>query len=258
MITPPIRKIATFAALALMVFESAALAADPAPGSEVFLPGDDRIALAYFDAYEVEYSSAFGRFINQVRPFQTEDGLKISVVNLIHMPQGVIVDHRTIDGASLRMEAFISPYFAWGQEHVTGRMDADGYDWIRVPLDGGEVIRTQGVWDTNGVFDGLGFSPTFSTFLPLGVGARFQIPREHARPDGSIEAVLIDMEFIERESLVLDSGVQCECLILEETDSTGAIHRYWVGQNAPFLFRRHRDIGGPRDFVSEVMSYRPL
>jgi hypothetical protein len=252
------RKFASLAALAAIAFCPAVLATDPERPSEIILPGDDRLAIADFDAYEAEYASAFGRFINQVRPFQTDEGQKISVINLIHMPQAVIVDHRTIDRTSLRMESFVSPYFAWGQEHITGRMDANGYDWVRVPLDGSAVIRTQGGWDTNGVFDGLGFSPTFSAFLSLEIGDRFRIPRDQARVDGTLDAVLVEMEVIGRESLRLDSGVHCECLVLEETDAAGSIQRYWVGEDAPFLFRRHRDVGGPRDFVSDVLSFRPL
>jgi len=245
-------------ALASVAVSSTTLATDPAPEIDTILPGDARLSLPDFDAYEVEYTSAFGRFINQVRPFQSDDGAKISVINLIHMPQGVIVDHRTIDRASLRMETFISPYFAWGQEHVTGRMDANGYDWVRTPLDGSEIIRIRGEWDTQGVFDGLGFSPTFAAFMPMEVGTRFQIPRDQARADGTLNAVMIEMEIIGREVLQLESGVRCECWVIEETDTQGATHRYWIGREAPFLFRRHRDIGGPRDFVSEVLSYRPL
>ena len=245
-------------ALLSLGVSASALSDEHAPDSQVILPGDDRLSLPEFEAYEVEYTSAFGRFINQVRPFQGDDGAKISVINLIHMPQGVIVDHRTIDRDSLRMESFISPYFAWGQEHVTGRMDASGYDWVRTPLDGSDVIRIRGEWDTQGVFDGLGFSPTFAAFMPMEIGTRFQIPRDQAQADGTLNAVIIEMEIIGRETLEMESGLQCDCWVLEETDALGATHRYWIGREAPFLFRRHRDVGGSRDFISDVLSFRPL
>lgn len=239
-------------AFAVAAFSTACAGAQSSEVTTIY-PGDERISVPEFTGYEAEYTSAFGRFINQVRPVGDD---WISVINLIDMPNGVIVDHRGIDRQSLRMEFFHSPYFAWGQEYVVGQMDESGYDWTRVPMEGGQGQRTSGEWNTNGVFDDLGFSPTLASMMPLEVGAQFAIPRHFPRVGGNIDVQLIEMTVVEREILVLDSGVECNCWVIEEVDNAGARHRYWIDRQAPFLFRRHRDIGGQRDFVSEVMSFR--
>jgi len=202
--------------------------------------------------------------------YATDNGDKISVLNIIHMPDRVIVDHRGLDRASLRMEYFYSPFYGWGPEYVVGAYSAQGYDWTRVPEGGGDAIRIQGDWLDDGeidggsdgvlggVFDSLGFSPTFAALLPMDDGVRFRLPKEQPRADGSVDMVLANFTVIGRETLDLASGVGCTCWVLEEREPRGTVHRYWVAREAPFLFRRHRDIGGPRDFVSEVLSFRPL
>jgi len=224
----------------------------------IILPGDERLSVPEFEPYEVEYDSAFGRFFNQVRKFKGDDGKKISVLNIIEMPQGVIVDHRTIDADSLRIETFNSPYFAWGPEFVFMRAEADSYNLVRVPVAGGEPIHTTGVLDNNGYFDGLGFSPTMAAILPLAVGTKFKMPKDEPRKDGSVASVLTSFEVTGRENLELPSGVSCECWVIQESSKGGTIHKYWISREAPFLIRRHRDVGGKRDFVSGVISFNPL
>lgn len=224
----------------------------------IIIPGDDMLNTPEFDSYEVEYGSAFGRFYNQVRKFTDQSGDKISVLNIIEMPQNVIVDHRTIDAETLRMETFNSPYFAWGPEHVFMRMSENSYDLIRVPADGGDLIQSTGKLDNNGYFDGLGFSPTMAAILPLDVGTKFQMPKDQPRKDGTVLSVLANYEVVAKEQLKMPTGVDCDCWVIQETASNGSIHKYWVSQSAPFLIRRHRDVGGKRDFISDVISFNPL
>ena len=222
------------------------------------LPGDERLQTPDFEAYEVEYGSAFGRFFNQVRKFKGEDGDKISVLNIIEMPQGVIVDHRTIDTKSHRLETFNSPYFAWGEEFVFMRATVDKYDLVRVPISGGEPIYSTGEFKHNGYFDGLGFSPTMAALLPLEIGTKFQMPKDQPGKDGSLDSVLSSYEVIGTEQLNLPSGVSCECTVIQETSANGTIYKYWISDKAPFMIQRHRDVGGKRDFISKVIKFEPL
>ncbi len=236
--------------------------AQPASASsdaiETILPGDERLRTPEFEPYEVEYGSAFGRFYNQVRKFRGEGGDKISVLNIIEMPNGVIVDHRTIDAKTLRIETFNSPYFAWGPEFVFMRATEKKYDLVRVPISGGEPIYATGDLDHNGYFDSLGFSPTFAALPQLDTGAKFQLPKDQPRKGGTVDVVLSSFEVIGVERLELASGVSCDCTVIQETSQGGAIHKYWISDQAPFLIQRHRDVGGKRDFVSAVISFTPL
>lgn len=220
------------------------------------LPGDGRLKVPDFAPYEVEYTSAFGRFFNEVRAFDLEGTPKISVLNLIDTPNSVIVDHSIIDRGTLRQESGMTPLFAWGPEFLVYRATAEAYDLVRVPLAGGAPIHKTGALARAGFFEGLGFSPTLAAFLPLPSGTRFRIPRMQPRPDGSVDVVLVNMAVVGTESITTPAGVSCACTIVEETAEGGPTHRYWVSREAPFLFKRHRDIGGARDFVSEVLTFR--
>ena len=102
----------------------------------------------------------------------------------------------------------------------------------------------------------LGFSPAFAALLPAPIGTRFSLPVAQPRPDGSVDAVTVILEVVGKESLELDSGLACDCWVLEQTDQAGSVTRYWVSRDAPFVFRRHRDIGGPRDTVTAALSLR--
>lgn len=213
------------------------------------------IQLPEFDAYEVEYTSAFGRFTHQVRP--VGDSV-ISILNIIETPQGVIVDHRGLDAATMRQTYFYSPYFAWGQEYVVGHMSEAGYDWTRVPLGGGAPQRISGEWETGGVFDSLGFSPTLAALMPMESGESFSLTFGVPIADGQVRADPAVFVVVGREALQFPGGIACECWILEQQDPGGSVTRFWVDRHAPFIFRRHRDIGGPRDFVSDIIRFRAL
>ncbi len=224
--------------------------------SLIILPGDARLDPVDFSPYEVEYRSAFGRFFNQVRQFTLDSVDKISVVNLIASPSAVIVDHRIIDAHSMALEGFYSPYFAWGEEFLAARTDTSGYDWTRIPLRGGEPVRMTGVFEHRGMFDDLGFSPTYAALLPLPVGTIFYIPKMQPRRDGSVVTALVEHEVVGRETLSFGAGRSCECWVIEERAANGSISRLWVTREAPFFIKRHRDIGGRRDFISDIVSFR--
>ncbi len=208
-----------------------------------------------FSAYEVEYGSAFGRFFNEVRPFELDGTPKISVLNLIDMPGAVIVDSRVLDGATLRLEHMASPFFAWGQEYAVGQSGPEGFEWVRIPLGGGEPLRSTGEAEYGGFVDDLGFSPTLAALMPMDVGATFRLPGLQARSDGTMGSTLLSYEVVGREPLRAVDGVACECWVIEQAAQDG-VHRFWISREAPFLIKRHRDIGGPRDFVSEILSFR--
>jgi hypothetical protein len=258
--TSCVAKFCTLAAALITVGCGAEVSAQSGPSDEILLitPGDSRLHTPEFDPYEVEYGSAFGRFYNQVRKFTDQGSEKISVLNIIEMPQGVIIDHRTIDAATLRIETFNSPYFAWGKEQVFMQSAADKYSLVRIPIDGGDPIHSTGTLENNGYFDSLGFSPTLAAILPLDVGTKFQMPKDQPRKNGSVVSVLANYEVVAKEKLNLPSGVSCDCWVIQEISENGSIHKYWISQTAPFLLRRHRDVGGKRDFISDVITFRSL
>jgi hypothetical protein len=258
--TSCVAKFCMLAAALITVGCGAEVSAQSGPSDEIFLitPGDSRLHTPEFDPYEVEYGSAFGRFYNQVRKFTDQGSEKISVLNIIEMPQGVIIDHRTIDAATLRIETFNSPYFAWGKEQVFMQSSADNYSLVRIPIDGGDPIHSTGALENNGYFDSLGFSPTLAAILPLDVGTKFQMPKDQPKKNGAVVSVLANYEVIAKEKLNLPSGLSCDCWVIQETSENGSIHKYWISQTAPFLLRRHRDVGGKRDFISDVITFRSL
>ncbi|NKB88490.1 MAG: hypothetical protein GKS06_09740 [Acidobacteria bacterium] len=224
--------------------------------AELVGPGHERLSLPDFEAYEVEYTSASGRFLNQVRPFQLDGVAKISILNLIDMPSGVIVDHAVVDRATLRQEYGATPYFAWGMENILLRATANELEIVRVPMGGGAPVVIEQEFDHGGYFEPLGFSPTYAALLPADEGTVFQIARRQPVAGGSIRTDFADFVVLGMETLETPAGLRCDCTILEERVEGGATHRYWVARQAPFLFKRHRDIGGARDFVSEALSFR--
>lgn len=236
-------------------FAAASLVAG-AQDAQVLRLGEARFDVPEFTGYEVEYTSAFGRFFNQVRPVEMAGVPKISVLNLIDMPGSVIVDSKVIDRRTLRMEHMSSPFFAWGQEFLVARADATGFEFVRIPLAGGAPIHAKGTAEYGGYVDDLGFSPTLAAVMPRPVGFRFRLPAMQPKTDGTMASVLIEYHVTGRETLSLASGVRCECWVIDQTDSAGGLHRFWVSREAPFLIKRHRDVGGPRDFVSEVLSFK--
>ena len=63
-------------------------------------------------------------------------------------------------------------------------------------------------------------------------------------------------EVVGTEDLSLASGYECDCTILEQKGPGESVTRFWVSREAPFVFRRHRDVGGQRDFVSDLLGFQ--
>ena len=83
------------------------------------------------------------------------------------------------------------------------------------------------------------------------------MPVPQPRADGTLGSSLLNFEVVGTESLSLPGGFECSCTILEQRDDRGSVTRFWVSRDAPFVYRRHRDIGGQRDFVSDLVGFRP-
>jgi hypothetical protein len=224
----------------------------------VLEPGRQQMVVPRFEPYEAEYGSAFGQFLNQVRSFSLNQAAKISILNLIDMPTGIIVDHRVLDASTLRMELMVSPYFFWGQEILVAQSSAQTVDWTRVPIGGGAPARHTAPVQYQGYFDDVLFGPTLAALPGLQTGAAFQLPLPVASADGGVAAVPVTLTVVGRETLRTPAGPTCECWIIEQKAAGGFATRFWVATQAPFVFRRHRDIGGPREFVSELIGFRPL
>ncbi len=243
--------------LALTCLLGAGPAAADGPEADGVTPiGDLRIDVPEFAGYEVEYTSGMGRFFHQVRPTRRDGAPKISVINIIDSGAGVIVDSRGIDSATLRLEYMMSPYFAWGQEYAVAQFGGGGFEWLRIPLGGGEAQRLVAQSGHGTLIDELGFSPTFAAVLPLPEGARFSASVVQPRKDGSVSTTPVEFEVVGRERLELESGLSCDCWVLEQDADGGGPTRYWVSREAPFVLERHRDIGGSREAVTEALSFR--
>lgn len=221
------------------------------------LPGDTRFNAPAFEDFEVRYGSTFsknGAFTLQVR--NVADGAKIHIMDIIPGEQAVIVAFRMIDAASQRIEFSAGPYFAWGEEFVVQQASPQELDMTRIPIGGGEPVHQASTLPLGG-FIADTFSPTLAALMPMEIGTKFRLPLTEPRADQSMVNVFADFEVLGREKLTLDSGVSCECWVIEEKTSAMTSH-LWVSREAPFFYRWHRDIGGQRDFVSEVLSFKTL
>lgn len=221
------------------------------------LPGDKKFKTPKFSNYETTYNSAMGkngRFSLQAR--KSNDGKKLSMIDIIPMKDNVIVAQRVIDLKSHRSVFSAQPYFAWGMEYIVGQNTSEKYDWQRVPIGGGEAIRTQGELANAGGVDVM-FSPTLASLMPMDIGTKFRMPEIFPRKGGFVSSELNDYKVLRKEHLELKSGVSCDCWVIEKTSwGGGSTTQFWVSREAPFVFRRHRDVGGKRDSVSDVMSFR--
>lgn len=241
--------------LAVAAAATGACASDNAPAQ--IRPGDARFDMPAFEDFEAQYtssSSKTGAFTLQVR--NVSEGAKIHIMDVIPMPDNVIVAFRSIDASSQQVEMSVGPYFAWGAEFMIQQATAEGYDLVRVPIGGGEPLRRIGETPLGGAVAHM-FSPALAALMPMPVGARFQLADLEPRKDETMANVFADYEVVGREALALASGVRCECWVLE-TNASGMRSRLWVARSAPFVFKWHRDIGGSRELVSEVLGFRPL
>ncbi|MEM7417408.1 MAG: hypothetical protein AAF389_18090 [Gemmatimonadota bacterium] len=209
-----------------------------------------------FEPYQAEYTSAFGRFLHEAWPYALDGRPKVGVVNTIVTPEGVIVDSRSFDRGTLHIDYMTSPYFAWGQEYVVALFQGSQHQWTRVPLGGGEPVVLRATSEDGPLVDDLGFSPAFASLLPLEVGTSFSMPVPRPLADGTVGSALMTFEVVGTEHLSLASGYACDCTVLEQKGPGESVTRFWVSREAPFVFRRHRDVGGQRDFVSDLLGFQ--
>ncbi|PHR57604.1 MAG: hypothetical protein COA47_11530 [Robiginitomaculum sp.] len=133
----------------------------------------------------------------------------------------------------------------------------NSYDWVRTPIGGGDPIRITGELANKGSVD-IMFSPTLASLMPMEIGAKFKLPQAYPRKGGRVSSEFDEYTVLRKEHLELDSGVSCDCWVIESKTWGGTVSHFWVSREAPFVYRRHRDVGGRRDFVSNVTSYRVL
>lgn len=223
------------------------------------LPGDKKFKTPDFENYEAIYNSAMGkngRFSLQAR--KSGNGKTIFLIDTIPMKDNIIIAQRVMDAKTHKTKFYAGPYFAWGKEYVVRQSTDDSYDLSRVPLGGGEVAHTTGKLVNGGGVDVM-FSPTLAALMPMDIGTAFKMPAVYPRKGGLVSSEFDDYRVLRREKLNLDSGVSCDCWVIEKTAwGDGSKTQYWVSREAPFIYRRHRDVGGKRDFVSDVQSYRVM
>lgn len=225
---------------------------------ETITPGSSVFSIESIPDYEARYtssSSKTGEFTLHVRT--TGDGEKLSMVDIIPMENMVIVAQRFIDVQTQLLEFYAGPYFAWGPEYIVGKTDGETYDWSRTPIAGGAPKRANGNIAHDGYVSEM-FSPLLASLMPRDVGAIFQMPAFYARKGEYVSAEMDVFTITGREALATPSGLSCECWVIDKKTWNGSLERIWVARTAPYVFKRHRDVGGSRSFVSELLSYRPL
>lgn len=231
---------------------------DPSTDSVLILPGDERFDLPRWRDYEALYTSSSsknGQFTLIAR--RSGDGSKLSLIDLIPMQDNVIVAQRIIDYASWRVEAGAGPYFAWGAEMIISQSSGALYDWVRVPIGGGEPQRMQGPVAHQGYVSDM-FAPTLAALMPLPVGSRFQLPAAYPRKGGTVSSELDEYRVLRREVLRHDNAPDCECWLIEKRPWSGAVEHLWVDREAPYVFRRTRDPQGEGEFTSALEGFRWL
>ncbi len=211
-----------------------------------------------FIAYEATYnstSSLTGEFTLQVRP--VPDIQAINLIDIIPTKTGTIVAQRNVDATTYRLQNSAGPYFAWGPEYVTQLMTGNAYDWVRIPLTGGEPVRQQGKL-THGAPVSVMFSPALAALMPMPIDSTFSLPATTPRKSGQVDSELVRYRVLRRETLQTPAGMDCECWVLEQQGPGGSVTLYWIDRQPPFVFRRHRDAGTEREFVSDLQSYREI
>ncbi len=212
-----------------------------------------------FDAYEATYnstSSVTGEFTLQVRPVPGEQA--INLIDIIPTPSGTIVAQRNVDANTHRLQNSAGPYFAWGAEYITQNYATDKrYDWVRIPLAGGAPVHIEGGLE-HGAPVSVMFSPALAAAMPMTVDSTFSLPATVPVQAGHVESSLVSYKVLRREALKTPAGIACECWVLEQQGQGASVTHYWVDRKAPFVFRRHRDVGGEREFVSDLQSYRKI
>ncbi len=234
------------------------VATSHAQDAKPILPGGSSFTALEFSDYEARYnssSSKTGEFTLQVR--QSGDGKKLAMIDIIPMENMIIVAQRQIDLSSQRLEFSAGPYFAWGPEFIVSTSDDSSYNWTRIPQGGGEPVQMTGEIAHGGYVSEM-FSPLLASLMPMEVGEIFELPSSYARQGDFVSSEMDRYEVISRNEMETPSGLTCNCWMIEKTPWSGSVERIWVDVKPPFVFKRHRDVGGPRSFVSELTAYRVL
>ncbi|MEM9302833.1 MAG: hypothetical protein AAGE01_12010 [Pseudomonadota bacterium] len=230
----------------------------PADEEVRIAPGDARFRPLEIGAYVAQYTSAssatgaFSLFVHSV-----DDGAGISLIDMIPMRDNVIVAQRRIDARMHAVDFSAGPYFAWGAEYVVSQMDGAAFDWTRVPIGGGEAVRLTGELGTTGIVSDM-FSPTLAALLPMPPQTRFALPTAQPRPGGALSVAWTSYLVLRKERLDTPSGAECDCWVIEKINADGGVTHLWVDRAAPFIFKRHRDVGGPRELVSELLNFESM
>ena len=239
-------------------FAQSPLAASGEDSVMTVLPGDKRFNTPDFDDFEVVYTSSSsqnGEFTMQAR--QTGDGKKLTLIDIIPMKENVIVAQRVINLKTHRAEFSAQPYFAWGAEFVVGQSSPQGYDWTRIPIGGGEAKRMTGAVENGGYVDVM-FTPTLAALMPMEIGELFRMPEAYPRKGEFVSSEFNEYEVLRQERLDLPSGLSCDCWMIEKRAWNDTVSHYWVAREAPFVFRRIRNVGSRREMVSDALGFRLL
>lgn len=261
---PQIRRGAVLGTALTALLSSCVLASSPAQSEEVppvsiaILPGDPRFDTPDFDDYQAVYassSSKTGGFTLQAR--KSGDGNKLAMIDIIPMANYVIVAQRQIDLVTHRAEFGAGPYFAWGQEFVVSASDGTNYNWSRNPIGAGTQKQSVGSIANGGYISEM-FSPTLASLMPMEVGEKFRLPEAYPHGDETVTSEFDEYQILRKEKLDLDSGFSCECWLIEKKMWGGTTEHIWVSREAPFVYRRVRDVGGMREFSSDLLAYTRL
>lgn len=222
------------------------------------LPGNKAFKAPTFEDYEAVYTSqsaTSGGFTIQAR--KSGNGKKVAMIDIIPMKDNIIVAQRHIDLKTFRSTFSAQPYFAWGAEFIVGQSNEDSYDWTRVPIGGGAPKRMSGKIANKGYMTEM-FSPTLAALMPMDVGTTFNMPEAYARKGEYVSSELDTFTVMKRENLTTPSGQTCQCWKIEKATWGGQTEYIWVDRTAPFVFKRTRNVGGKREFTSELLAYRNL
>lgn len=247
----------TMAAIAMLA-SSPALSGEATADPTTIMPGDARFNTPEFEDYQAMYSSSSsttGGFTFQAR--KSGDGKKLAMIDIIPLANYVIVAQRQIDLATHRLEFGAGPYLAWGQEFVVSVSDGTSYSWSRSPIGAGDHKQSAGPIANGGYVSEM-FSPTLASLMPMEIGSRFRLPEAYPRADETVTSEFDDYHVLRKERLELPSGFGCECWLIEKKTWNGMTDHIWVSREAPFVFRRIRDIGGKREFTSDLLAYSRL
>ncbi|MEO9469742.1 hypothetical protein [Parasphingorhabdus sp.] len=246
------------ATLSLSQISATAQTPDKSDDAVTIQPGDERFNTPAFDDYQAVYtssSSKTGGFTLQVR--KSGDGKKLAMIDIIPMPNYVIVAQRQIDLKTHRAEFGSGPFFAWGQEFVVSSSNGKNYSWTRTPIGPGAPKQMQGTIANGGYVSEM-FSPTLASLMPMSVGTRFQLPEAYPRKGEFVSSEYDSYQVLRKENLSLPSGFSCDCWMIEKKTWNGMTEHIWVSRKAPFVFRRIRDVGGKREFQSDLLAFTQL